>query len=227
MMFLLCRLAILLAISLDNLLKFFSKIFFTKEPLIFDITIFSFLSVSINSGEGKSDNFSTISLPIEFLTSSLPETFQLTDEEGHVIYSAKPLEIRPHRTNQSTLIAKFSVPADIATDIVGFQLQPSELETREQSSDIINNDTIVCRCERVTAGEIRSLIKEGVTDINQIKAITRAGMGACGSKTCHLLIQRLLREEGVAASDIILNTSRPLEFEVEFQVLANSTRGDD
>jgi NAD(P)H-nitrite reductase large subunit len=71
------------------------------------------------------------------------------------------------------------------------------------------------------------LIKEGITDINQIKAITRAGMGACGSKTCHLLIQRLLREEGVAASDIIPNTSRPLEFEVEFQVLANSAREEE
>ena len=60
------------------------------------------------------------------------------------------------------------------------------------------DDTIVCRCERVTAGEIRKLIREGVRDINEIKAVTRAGMGSCGAKTCTPLIHRLFREEGVA-----------------------------
>ncbi|MCK7482523.1 MAG: hypothetical protein M0C28_39425 [Candidatus Moduliflexus flocculans] len=30
-----------------------------------------------------------------------------------------------------------------------------------------------------------------------MKAVTRAGMGACGGKTCTTLIQRLFREEGV------------------------------
>ena len=36
-----------------------------------------------------------------------------------------------------------------------------------------------------------------VRDLNQLKGKTRAGMGACGGKTCPPLIQRLFREEGL------------------------------
>lgn len=42
------------------------------------------------------------------------------------------------------------------------------------------DEVIICRCERVTAGEIRQLIKEGVRDINEIKTITRASMALRG-----------------------------------------------
>jgi NAD(P)H-nitrite reductase large subunit len=41
-----------------------------------------------------------------------------------------------------------------------------------------DDDTIVCRCERVTAGEIRGLIRAGSRDINEIKGVTRACMGS-------------------------------------------------
>ena len=57
--------------------------------------------------------------------------------------------------------------------------------------------SIICRCERVTAGEIRSLIRAGSRDINEIKALTRAGMGACGGKTCTPLIRRLFQAKKV------------------------------
>ncbi|HET59820.1 MAG TPA: hypothetical protein ENN32_05580, partial [Chloroflexi bacterium] len=62
-------------------------------------------------------------------------------------------------------------------------------------------------------------------DINQIKAITRAGMGACGAKTCHSLIQQILRRAGYAPEEFTLNTTRPLFFEVDFKTLANQGKG--
>jgi sarcosine oxidase subunit alpha len=84
----------------------------------------------------------------------------------------------------------------------------------------LGDETIVCRCERVTAGEIRTRIREGMRDANEIKAVTRAGMGACGGKTCTTLIARLFREEGVPADEIAENVRRPLFVEVPFGVLA-------
>ncbi len=84
----------------------------------------------------------------------------------------------------------------------------------------IADDTIVCRCERVTAGEIRALIRQGYRDLNEIKAITRAAMGACGSKTCHALIFRLFRDEGIILSDVTDTTRRPLFIEVPLKVFA-------
>ncbi|MCR4395535.1 MAG: (2Fe-2S)-binding protein, partial [Candidatus Saccharicenans sp.] len=78
----------------------------------------------------------------------------------------------------------------------------------------IPDEAIVCRCERVTAGEIRKLIWEGIRDINEIKTITRAGMGPCGAKTCTPLVHRLFREEGVPESEIVDQPKRPLFIEV-------------
>ena len=42
-----------------------------------------------------------------------------------------------------------------------------------------DDDTIVCRCEEVTAGEIRRVAALGCSGPNQGKAFTRCGMGPC------------------------------------------------
>ena len=43
----------------------------------------------------------------------------------------------------------------------------------------VSDETIVCRCEEVTAGDIRQTIREGCSEPNEIKALTRCGMGNC------------------------------------------------
>lgn len=47
-----------------------------------------------------------------------------------------------------------------------------------------DDDTVVCRCEEVTAGEIRKAISDGHDDSNQVKFITRCGMGPCQGRQC-------------------------------------------
>jgi hypothetical protein len=47
-----------------------------------------------------------------------------------------------------------------------------------------------------------------------IKAITRAGMGACGGKTCESLILQIMREEGIPEKEISRFKKRPLTVEV-------------
>jgi NAD(P)H-nitrite reductase large subunit len=66
----------------------------------------------------------------------------------------------------------------------------------------------------VTAGEVRALVKKGVTDINQIKAVTRAGMGPCGAKTCTNLMAQIFRAEKIRQADMVQNVRRPLYIEV-------------
>jgi octopine oxidase subunit A len=55
--------------------------------------------------------------------------------------------------------------------------------------------TIVCRCEEVTAGEIRRCIALGCKGPNQIKAFTRAGMGPCQGRFCGLTVTEILAGE--------------------------------
>lgn len=46
------------------------------------------------------------------------------------------------------------------------------------------DETLVCRCEEVTAGELRARAIEGRPGLNQLKAFTRAGMGPCQGRQC-------------------------------------------
>jgi NADPH-dependent 2,4-dienoyl-CoA reductase/sulfur reductase-like enzyme len=48
--------------------------------------------------------------------------------------------------------------------------------------------TIVCRCEEVTAGEIRAAVALGAAGPNQLKAFTRCGMGPCQGRLCVLTV---------------------------------------
>ncbi|MCK5313261.1 MAG: hypothetical protein KAJ62_14185, partial [Desulfobacteraceae bacterium] len=50
--------------------------------------------------------------------------------------------------------------------------------------------------------------------MNQIKAITRAGMGPCGYKTCENLMKQIFWAEKIAQEDMVLNVRRPLYVEV-------------
>ena len=57
------------------------------------------------------------------------------------------------------------------------------------------DETIVCRCEEVAAGEIRALAAIGQPGPNQIKAASRAGMGPCQGRQCGYTVTRILSAE--------------------------------
>ncbi|QCU79632.1 FAD-dependent oxidoreductase (plasmid) [Citricoccus sp. SGAir0253] len=51
--------------------------------------------------------------------------------------------------------------------------------------DWLEEDTIVCRCEEVTAGDITAARDElGAEDARTVKSMTRAGMGWCQGRVC-------------------------------------------
>ncbi len=54
--------------------------------------------------------------------------------------------------------------------------------------------TLICRCEEVTAGDIRTYASLGCVGPNQAKAFGRAGMGPCQGRYCGLTVTALLAE---------------------------------
>jgi NADPH-dependent 2,4-dienoyl-CoA reductase/sulfur reductase-like enzyme len=49
----------------------------------------------------------------------------------------------------------------------------------------LSDDTIVCRCECITAGELRRVVNEmGAQEANRAKAFSRVGMGRCQGRYC-------------------------------------------
>lgn len=56
------------------------------------------------------------------------------------------------------------------------------------------DDVIICRCEEVTAGEVREAITMGCLGPNQLKAFSRCGMGNCQGRYCGMTVINLFSE---------------------------------
>lgn len=95
-------------------------------------------------------------------------------QPGVVGNAAHPLLAWQHRTLRRCL-DQFYPPAQ------EFELPPDD-------------ETVVCRCEEVTAGEIRRVAALGCVGPNQGKAFTRCGMGPCMGRKCGVTVSRLIAE---------------------------------
>ena len=69
---------------------------------------------------------------------------------------------------------------------------------------------LICRCEEVTAEEIRQAVRDGAHTIAGVKRRTRAGMGLCQGHTCSKLVARIIAEETrKPLAEILPATVRP------------------
>jgi bacterioferritin-associated ferredoxin len=57
------------------------------------------------------------------------------------------------------------------------------------------NEVVVCRCEEITAGDIRGVVARGCQGPNQAKAFLRAGMGPCQGRMCGPAVSELIAAE--------------------------------
>lgn len=74
-------------------------------------------------------------------------------------------DLKSHARFRSGLEAAFPFPAELARTI--------------------GDDTVVCRCEAATAGELRSSARElDATELNRAKVYSRIGMGRCQGRVC-------------------------------------------
>jgi bacterioferritin-associated ferredoxin len=58
----------------------------------------------------------------------------------------------------------------------------------------MDKSTIVCRCEEITVADIEDAIAQGAESFDDVKRLTRSGMGLCQAKTCHTIIAELIAE---------------------------------
>ena len=87
-------------------------------------------------------------------------------------------------------------------------------------AEYLDDDILVCRCEEVTAGDIRAAIRAGATDVTQVKLRTRAGMGLCQGRTCELLVQQILSQElGISQDQAGYSTPRTPQRPMTFGTL--------
>jgi len=174
-------------------------------------------------------DYPQVSIPYEFNREIIRDQDIVTvlDTEGNPLGDVEVTAVYSMPESDRTIIVQVQAPKEYARRIAGVRFQDTDVvQPLDQYVEHIHDDMIVCRCERVSAGEIRKLIQSGYRDMNEIKAVTRAGMGACGGKTCTSLILRIFREEGIEFDEIKENVKRPLFIEVPLGIFAGK-EGDE
>jgi NAD(P)H-nitrite reductase large subunit len=82
---------------------------------------------------------------------------------------------------------------------------------------------IICRCEDVTEEEVLQAIAQGATTADEVKRLTRAGMGHCQGRTCRRLVNGLLaRKLGQKPAEQRPVTQRSPLQPVSLKILAGS-----
>jgi NAD(P)H-nitrite reductase large subunit len=94
---------------------------------------------------------------------------------GHAVNEADLQAARARRRKHRTF-------AKLVADV--FALKPHVY-------DAITDDTLVCRCEEVTAGAVREAAKAWGANVSYVKGITRCGMGYCQGRVCGSLVEEI------------------------------------
>ena len=67
-------------------------------------------------------------------------------------------------------------------------------DARPGLASLATPNTILCRCEDVTAGAVDSAVAAGATTMAALKVVTRCGQGPCQGRTCERLVASRLPE---------------------------------
>ncbi len=157
------------------------------------------------------------------------ETVKPGDEVQTVGFEAPPVgkgivkELKRSSTDPGRRLLLLEVPYEERHEVAGFRIQP-DIPSVAPEEIPLDDNIIVCRCERVTKREIVEQIRLGVRDMNQLKATLRTGMGACGGKTCTELIMRFFKEEGIDPGDVTPFVPRPFVAEVPLRSFAGEKK---
>jgi NADPH-dependent 2,4-dienoyl-CoA reductase/sulfur reductase-like enzyme len=104
----------------------------------------------------------------------------LLADNGHNIDSARVSQLK----NQLASIERFRHGLETAFPF------PTDWAAR------LPGETIVCRCEEVSAADIRAVVDDGHWEMNRVKAMCRVGMGRCQGRMC-----------GLAAAEVVAQHS--------------------
>lgn len=150
--------------------------------------------------ETYSDTEALVKLPYEFLPLPAEGSYVTgMDRSGTPVCRAKVIKVLSGKAVDRTAVVTLAVPKELSMEVRFFK-----------EDDYFTDNTIICRCEEITLGEVRDLISRGYTTIDEIKRLSRAGMGPCQGRTCRQLIMtEISRMTGQKPGEMKMSTFRP------------------
>ena len=90
------------------------------------------------------------------------------------------------------------------------------------------DDTVVCRCEEITAAEVRRCVADGCFGPNQVKSFARPGMGPCQGRMCGLTVAEIIaKARGVPVAEVGYYRLRPPYKPLEISDLAKMEEAEE
>jgi len=168
----------------------------------------------VNEDYDPEKQLALLTLPFEFGDDRIPlgQEVVTTDFDGNQVGKGRVIAMRERADQDRRRLVMVEVPFEERLDVAGFRIRGPSVPIDPIRPE--DEDPIICRCERVRQSEIVREIRQGVRDINQLKALVRPSMGGCGGKTCTELVKRIFRQEGVQLEDVTPGTDRPLVAEI-------------
>ena len=181
-----------------------------------------------------SEQEATVTFPFEYLPQPVVgDEIQALNRAGEFVCTGRVVRIVNKKKNDHTAVITIAIPK-VHADQVRTMQREGVAEVKDpwenaKGNDKIPDEMIVCRCEEVTAGEIRRAIREhGARTVTEVKRRVRSGMGLCQGRTCSKLTMKILAEEtGRMSEEISPATSRPPVRPVTFGELARGGTKDE
>jgi NADPH-dependent 2,4-dienoyl-CoA reductase/sulfur reductase-like enzyme len=122
----------------------------------------------------------------------------LASVEGRIAGLAAATQVKTEPSNPAAA-AGFSRALERLAPALGrerrFQQLYAELFTPGPGLDeLAEADTVICRCEEVTRGEITEAVRQGADTLDAVKVLTRCGMGNCQGRVCGSSVTALVAQ---------------------------------
>ncbi|MCL2415957.1 MAG: (2Fe-2S)-binding protein [Defluviitaleaceae bacterium] len=158
----------------------------------------------------KTDEEVIIKIPYEFRP--LPEIGQIVqalDRAGEPIGSARIISVQLTASMNKMPIISFAVDKSLLKIARNIRFQSENLQA-----------SVVCRCNDLDLEEIRALIAQGYTSVNEIKREARLGMGPCQGRNClPIVLSELSRALKKPIAQLVPGTYRPVVKSVALEEL--------
>ena len=162
----------------------------------------------------------SVRIPYEFRP--LPRKGQRVaalDREGLQVCEATVTHVLNTKSVDRTPVVTLNMPREYAMEARFFRTDGGAAAVGDAENRSAENGSAgdkgchknyLCRCEEVTVEEVRNLIRKGCTSVDEIKRLSRAGMGPCQGRTCrHLIMREIAAQTGINASEQQLPAFRP------------------
>ena len=184
-----------------------------------------------------SDEKALIKLPYEFTPlPSKGQTVQALDRSGSPIGNAEVINITQPKSktpiisvainkNMIKTVRNIKFKAVDNDNVVQYEIDFHKQSKATSKIDELqlneSANSIICRCSDITREELHQLIAQGHTSIDEIKRVSRLGMGPCQGRTCiPLAIRELSQILQKPMAELAPATHRPVVTSIKLGQLA-------